>query len=218
VPDLLSPANFDFFARYLLAGFILMSVRSWFISTQRPKPAETLFDAVILSLINQLVFLLIAYLLIAPATQFLPPRISSFLMGATGGRAAFFFEVLLLPALLGAMFGSALARDWHVALLRRFAMPNVHPTQRAYDYAFSEQPGPSFLIVTYKDGTQVFGYFGDRSLAATDDRRSDIYLERLYSVDDGGRWSETPTPRSALLMLDDIRSIEFIAVGDTGSG
>ncbi len=210
---LLTPANFEFFARYLLAGFILMSVRSWFVAAQRPKPTEVLFDAIILSLINQLVFLLLS-----PAGVWLPAPVASLLQMVTDQRAAFFFEILALPALLGALFGSALARNWNIAFLRRFAMPNIHPTQRAYDFAFAQRAGPGFVIVTYRDGTEVFGYFGARSLAATDDQRSDIYLERLYSVDAQGQWTEAIPPRSALLVLEDIRSIEFISEGDQNNG
>lgn len=211
--NLLTPANFEFFARYLLAGFILMSVRSWFVAAARPKPGEVFFDAVILSLINQL-----AFLLISPALGLLPTRLTAFLETITDGKAEFFFEVLLLPAMLGSAFGSALARDWNLAFVRRFAMPNIHPTQRAYDFAFAQRAGPGFVIVTYKDGTEVFGFFGTQSLAATDDQRSDIYLERLYSVGDDGQWTEATPPRSALLMLDDIRSIEFLAAGDQQNG
>jgi hypothetical protein len=211
VTDFISPANFDFFARYLLAGAILMSVRASFVTAQRPRPAEILFDAVFLSLLNQLVF----QLLIALALWSFPGLARH---SGSSGRAAFFLEVLALPVLLGAVWGNALARNWKVASLPRLLMPNVHPTERAYDYAFARRTGPRFLIVTYKDGARIFGYFGARSLAATDERRSDIYLERLYSVDDRGQWSEAEPPRSALLMLDDIRSIEFIPEGGPRDG
>jgi hypothetical protein len=129
-----------------------------------------------------------------------------------GARTLFFAEVVILPSALGALWGVAIARNWGQASLRRVISPNLHPVERAYDYAFTRQPGASFVIVTYKDGTQIFGYFGRGSLAATDERRSDIYLERLYTVEDGN-WVETATPRSALLMIDDIRSIEFIPEG-----
>ncbi len=193
VADLLSPANFDFFARYLLAGFILMSVRSSFVSAQRPRPAEVLFDAIILSLINQLIYLLIISLLLWA----LPGAIT--LVG-TPSRFGFFAEVVALPTILGAVWGNALAREWKIASFRRLLMPNVHPTERAYDFAFARRPGPGFVIVGYTDGTQVFGYFGNASLAATDERRSDIYLERLYSVSEDGQWTEAIGRRRSRLV------------------
>lgn len=105
---------------------------------------------------------------------------------------------------------------WGVALakippLSRIVSPNFHPTERAYDYAFTVGRGPSFVIVTYRDGTQVYGYFGPRSLAGSDEARSDIFLERLYTLSEDGQWIEASPPRSAILMLADLRSIEFIA-------
>ena len=60
--DLFSPSNFDFFARFFLAGFILFSVRCRYVLGERPKPTEIVFEAIVLSLINQLVFLLLASL------------------------------------------------------------------------------------------------------------------------------------------------------------
>jgi len=41
--EFITPENVGFFARYLLAGFSLLSVRSRFVSAQRPQAAEVLF-------------------------------------------------------------------------------------------------------------------------------------------------------------------------------
>ena len=59
--DLIDPANFEFFARYFLAGFILASVRSRYVLGERPKAAEFIFESVILSLLNQMCFLVLVY-------------------------------------------------------------------------------------------------------------------------------------------------------------
>jgi Family of unknown function (DUF6338) len=47
---------------------------------------------------------------------------------------------------------------------------------------FSRRTEPGHRHVAFRDGAQVHGYFGNRSLAASDPRRSDIFLERLYTV------------------------------------
>lgn len=208
---LFTPENFEFFARYVLAGFILMTVRGAFLSGKRPKPTEVVLDSIFLSLINQLLFLVLV-----SAAEWTSAKAGQ-MPSPSGARALFFAEVVVLPSLLGLLWGVALARSWGQATFRRLLAPNLRPEERAYDYAFLRQAGPSFVIVTFKDGTQVFGYFGRRSLAATDERRSDMYLERLYSVRDGG-WIETETPRLALLMIDDVRSIEFIPEGGLNLG
>jgi len=207
--DLLSPSNFDFFARYFLAGFILFSVRSRYVLGEKPRSTDIMFESVVLSLINQLVFLIIA-----PTVGFLlgtvPGWLSDAIVWLSGGRSSFFLEVLVLPAVLGVVFGFYLRSGWNSAVLRRLAMPIVHPTRRAYDFAFGDNRSGSFVIVTYADGTTVYGYFGANSLAASDPDRSDIYLERLYDVREDGTWVATSPVKSALLLLRDLRSIEFI--------
>jgi len=205
--DLLSPTNFDFLARFFLSGFILYSVRSRYVLGDRPTATEIVFESVVLSLINQLVFqaAALALSLLCLAGHWCAGALS--LSGL--GRIPFFIEVLVLPALLGIAFGIALRNGWNSALLRRLSMPIVHPTRQAYDFAFGENRTPCFVIVTYADGTAISGYFGTSSLASSASERGDIYLERLYDVRNG-EWTPTEPPKSALLMLRDLRSIEFI--------
>ena len=207
--DFLSPSNFDFFARFFLSGFIIFSVRSRYVLGEKPKATEIVFESVVLSLTNQLVFVVLSpsfgYL-----SQFLPSWLTLLLTTIAGGRVAFFIEILILPAILGILFGLNLRQGWNSAILRRLAMPTVHPTRRAYDFAFGDARQEGFVIVTYSDGTMVYGYFGPASLAASDAGRSDIYLERLYDVHTDGTWIAASPPKSALLMLRDLRSVEFI--------
>ncbi len=207
--DLFSPSNFDFFARFFLAGFILFSVRSRYVLGERPKPTEIVFEAIVLSLINQLVFLLLASLagwILISGFGLQTDRLAS-----VPDRVFLFLEVLILPAILGVVFGTNLKRGWNIAFLRRLSMPVVHPTRRAYDYAFNDRD-PCFLILYFKDGGSVYGYFGLQSLAASDTGRSDLYLETLYDVAEDGQWTESNPTRSALISIDDIRSIEFVPI------
>jgi len=107
------------------------------------------------------------------------------------------------------MFGRALRSGWAQSVLRRMAMPVVDPLPRAYDHVFSTRP-VGYVIVTYKDGTQVFGYYGEKSRAGRDANRSELYLERLYEQEGVEPWREMQPPRAVLLNLTDVRSIEFI--------
>jgi hypothetical protein len=207
--DFLSPSNFDFFARFFLSGFIIFSVRSRYVLGEKPKATEVIFESIIISLLNQLVFLILAPS-VSYLSGFLPVALIQTTSALSGGRTAFFAEILVLPALLGVLFGAVLRRGWNSAILRRLAMPVVHPTRRAYDFAFGDNRQESFVIVTYADGTTVYGFFGANSLAASDGERSDLYLERLYDVREDGTWVATLPAKSALLVLRDLRTIEFI--------
>jgi len=194
----LTPETFEFFAKYLLAGYIVIIVRSRFIVGVRPKPAEVVIEAVIFSLINQLTF---SGLIAVLPDQFL---------AILDKQLILFAEILFLPALFGLLLGWNLSRGWNNAFLGRLSMPVAHPVQRAHDYAFGNNRAPSLVIVTYEDGTVIRGYFGEASLAASDATRSDIYLERLYVEDESGQWKEIQPGRSGLITLNGVRSIEFL--------
>lgn len=196
--DLIDPANFQFFARYLLTGLIIIWVRGNFAVGERPRLSEMAVEAVVLSLVNQLAAQLLIWLAGAIDLPKPPPELS------------FFAEVLVLPAFLGLAFGLSLSKGWSHAVFRRLSMPVQNPIRRAYDFAFTFNETEGFVIVTYEDGTKVHGYYGENSLAANDPDRSDLYLERIYEVGEDGQWYEKTPPRGALLSLSTLRSIEFL--------
>lgn len=208
MPDIFQPDTFEFFARFFLAGFIIASVRARYVIGDKPAHADIIYEAIILSLLNQLIFQAFA-----ASANWVWPTVSGMFaprwLYETVEHFAFQVETLLLPAVLGVLSGRFLRSNWNLPILRRLAMPIVHPTLRAYDYAFGDIPSHRFLIVTYVDGTMIFGYFGPNSLASSAPDRGDIYIERLYDIIEGV-WTPSNPPKSALLMLKDLRSIEFI--------
>ncbi|MEM1386808.1 MAG: DUF6338 family protein [Pseudomonadota bacterium] len=203
--QLVSPDTFEFFARYLLAGFVIISVRAGFIRGERPQPSERFFEAVVLSLVNQAIF----YAISSAWSGLGFPLFGTPSVGLI-------IEAVVLPSALGVIAGWYLMKGWNSALLRRLAMPIEHPIDRAYDFAFERHLDGCFVIITYEDGTRVHGRFGQHSLAANDQNRSDIYLERLYNVDEDLQWSAPHPGRSGLVSLRGLRSIEFLdEVGET---
>ena len=202
---------FEFFARYALAGFIIFMIRNAYAMGERPKIGDVAFDVVLFSLLNQLVWGLSAWTVAgiaeaAWATGYLPGVPASV---APGQKAAFFLEVLALPVLIGTVSDHALRHGWARGLLRVVSLPVVDPIPRAYDHVFSQR-GPCFVILSFRDGRTIHGYYGPDSRAGRDPGRSEIYLERLYEVDKDGQWRETNPPRAALVNLDGLRAIEFI--------
>ena len=193
MPPLFSPDSFEFFARYLFAGYVVIVVRAAFVTGARPKPGELIVEAVILSLIVQLC---VSSLRLFPGY---PATVSQ-------TDPLFFVEVLLVPALLGALFGFNLSRGWNRSILRRLSLPVTHPSHTGYDFAFANGRKPSFVVITFDDGSVVRGWFGEHSLASSDPSRSDIYLERIYSDGEG--------VRSGIVSLAGMRSIEFIEEAD----
>jgi hypothetical protein len=203
--------TFEFFARFLISGFIIFLIRNAYIVGERPKISELLLDLALLSLINQLVFRLLAQAwewfggFVAQVSNagayWKPFNVSD--------ELAFFLEVLVLPVAIGVISGNALAKGWFSGPFRALSIPVVDPLPRAYDHVFAQR-GTAFVIITFRSGEVVYGYYGPNSRAGRDAARSEIYLERLYLVNAEGQWSETIPQRSALISLSDLRSIEFI--------
>jgi Family of unknown function (DUF6338) len=203
MPDIFDPSTFEFFARYLLAGFVFLSVRARFVQGERPAPSESMIEAVILSLINQAIFLLL--------TGWIP---ASLLTQSYPAILRLMAEVILLPAITGTLFGWLINRRFMPDGLRRLFMPFSKPVSHAYEHAFARLEGPSFILVAYLDGREVYGYFGPQSMASSDLAGGGLFIERLYSVGTGGEWTEVVPERSAWVTLTGARSIEFFEQGE----
>lgn len=212
MPDIpLDQATFDFFARYILSGFLIFLIRNAYVVGERPKIADVALDIVLFGLINQLVWQLLSSVLdllgaAALAVSTTPEAILAF---APGPRLLFFAEVLALPILIGVLSGRALRKGWTEGLYRLLSIPLTDPIPRAFDHVFLTR-GAGFVIVTFKDGTQLPGYYGKSSRVGRDPQRSEIYLQRLYRIGADGTWEELVPPRSILVNISDVRSIEFL--------
>lgn len=206
--QLLSPDTFEFFARYLLAGYVVILVRSRFVAGLQPRAAELVFEAIILSLWVQVFSIALAgSAQFLGLTAWLDTQIED---GWRSGRLVLLLEILLLPVALGMLFGWSLTAGWKNALFRRLSVPIIHPVRTGYDFWFGAEPKPSVLILTFEDGTVISGYFGQNSLAASDPARRDIYLEYLYTQTEDGEWGEPKVKRSAIISLESVRSIEIL--------
>lgn len=195
--QLLAPETFEFFARYLLAGYVFLTLRSWWIAAERPRLNEQIAEAVILSLINQAILLVTFGWL---SDDWHENNASFSLLG----------QYVIQPAVLGILVGWLAARDWLPSGLRRLFMPGVRPVTDAYEFALQSAPEDGFIIVSYEDGREVHGYFGADSLASEDRLLGGLLIERLYVVGEDRVWIEADPPRSVWLSLKGARSIEFL--------
>jgi hypothetical protein len=197
---LLSPDTFEFLARYFVAGWVFLSVRSWWIRGERPKPNEVLFEAITLSLLNQLLSLITVPLLISRVM-------------AIGGSPALIVEILIQPALAALVAGYFAQLGWIPEGLRLLLMPALQPVSSALGFAVDQIDGPSFIIVTYEDGRQVYGYFGENSFARSEGVGA-MFIETLYHLDEEEAWIAAEPRRSGWVTLNGVQTIEFISGKD----
>ena len=148
--SLLTPETFEFFARFLLAGFVTMSARARFVTGERPKLSETVAEAVILSLVNQFLFRTIFFWLPAAIDG---PRETEFLLLA---------EVLILPGALGLFAGWLVSRNWMPDGARRLILPVTRPVPQAFDHAFAQAfELPVIHTVATPEGHEGGAWTGD---------------------------------------------------------
>jgi hypothetical protein len=202
---------FEFFARFVLSGFVIFLVRNAYVVGERPKFSEFALDIGLYSLVNQLIWRLMGWLLslIFAALTKMSTAPESLPRLVPGEDLQFYLEVLVLPICIGIVTGKAMRDGWLTGPFKALSIPIVDPVPRAYDHVFSQRD-VGFVIVTFRDGQRVYGYYGNASRAGRDPARSEIYLERLYSIDETGQWIEMKPSRSVLVNLSDLRAIEFL--------
>lgn len=207
--QLLTPETHEVFANYLLAGYVVIFVRSAFVSGLRPKPADLLNEAVIFYLAIQFILLAIETTYFGALSAYFEAQTPKAL-DAPSPLFAIAFQVLIILIALGFIMGRFLKSDWRNGILQRLSLPVIYPGIRAHDFAFGSERTPGLVEITFEVGTKVAGWFGEKSLASTDDPRSDLYLERAYAIDHAGDWKEPKTPRAILISLSNVRSVEFL--------
>lgn len=109
---------------------------------------------------------------------------------------------------------AGLALLW--AWLRRTVLPRRlgfdRPEPRGWDYFVRRNP--TFLVLfTLKGGKRMGGLFAGSSFAATYPQEPEIYVERVYQVDDDGAFiAEVPNTLGAVVRQSEWELIEFFEV------
>ena len=83
----------------------------------------------------------------------------------------------------------------------------------AWDYRFMEET-PAWLIVTLKDGSRIFGFYGDHSFAGDEAEERDLFIEAVFTPQDAGPWQPVPDTAGILIRASEIATVEFRRVDD----
>ena len=112
---------------------------------------------------------------------------------------------------LGLISAEFRQKRWIARFLQRFGARTIDPTPTAWDWHFSRAKR-YWTVVTLRDGSQIFGLFGENSFAGDDPDNHDLYLERVYrSVGEGdyAEWAPVEDTAGILIAADQISVIEF---------
>lgn len=130
------------------------------------------------------------------------------------GETAFYW--LLLAVLV---MGSSLITGCCIALLKKYNLSrkimdsvNVnmkHTVPTAWEYKFSELEEGRYLTVCLDDGSKIQGAYFNKSLASTDLDNMDIYLQRVYRMNDNGQWEPESSDDGIWISAKAIKWITF---------
>ena len=115
--------------------------------------------------------------------------------------------IVLGPAAFGSLLGINASKGWSRWILARIGVHLVHEVPTAWDKTFAGLTA-CWVLVTLKDGSKVAGWCGTGSFASSDPKERDLYIERMYGLDEHDAWQEIPA-RGVLIPGGEIRCIEL---------
>ncbi len=200
--DLNSPEIFQTVLTLVVPGLIILFMRGQFLTGRGGRHADALLSYITFS----------AVYLMATLPLF---RWAAAREGALPNLA---LAVLVFggPAAFGVALGVNARKNYARRLLRWLGLNPVHPVPAAWDWKFGDTPG-SYVIVTLTDGKCIYGYCGEASFASSDPAERDVYIEKVYELDEDNVWQD-PGPRSMLIKAAEIRFVEFIPPETEGEG
>lgn len=177
-------------------GFIFTSTLSNFFPQREKKSKElTLLSLLIASAAN--------YTLLSPLIYYLMSDSPT----AWIYFPSWIFIIFCTPIIFALITAKILQKNVISNLAKLLNLPfrSHHPT--GWDHKFA-QLKYCYLLISLKDGTQVAGYFGDKSLASSIPEHKDIYLEETYVLFNNV-WMPVPDSYGLWVSGEHIVSVEF---------
>ncbi len=88
----------------------------------------------------------------------------------------------------------------------------IHPTPKAWDYLFSLGE-PFWVLIHLKNGDLIGGLYGENSFASSFPNEQDLYLEKVWGVNENGEFIKEMEQTGGLLIKEqEIKFIEFFRI------
>lgn len=185
---------------FLVPGFILQWTLSAFVSQKKEDAQLLLLRFITLSCANYGLWSGVIFYLF---------RTDALKNHAIASAIIFFTIVFLSPLLIGLALGKSSQNDTVRNLLIRVGFRPLHAVPNSWDYKFSHVREAAWVIVVLTDGTQVAGFWGEKSFASSEPDERDLYIEELWTIEEDGTWEKMERSEGILLMREQIRYIEF---------
>ncbi len=186
-------------AAFLVPGFIWSAVLSMLVPRRSTAEQHRLLEFLTLSCINYGLWSWLLFLLFHDGFISRHPYWSSLLL---------FVIVFASPIGLGLTSGFLRQRTNVALFLGRFGINTIHPIPTAWDYHFTKGV-PYWVIVTLRNDSRVYGYFGGQSFAGDDPNERDMYIEAVFMLAPTGDWAPVEDSAGILIKAEQIAAIEF---------
>ena len=195
MPDLTSFENLYLILGFLVPGLVVLFVRSQFVTGRRPAHEAALLSYLTISVIY--------YALALPFVDF----VLSIQEPSYFKVLAWFTLIFVGPTALGLLLGINIQKDVLRGCLQWCGLNPVHVMPTAWDWKFGGMT-TQWVLVTLKDGTRFAGFCGPESFMSSDPSERDIYIQRIYDIDEQDKWSSRGE-KGVLIVAGEIQTIEF---------
>jgi hypothetical protein len=115
----------------------------------------------------------------------------------------------LVPCLIGLSIVWFDQSEWFYKACEKAGFRLAHHIPAAWDYAFSQLRRGTFVWVRLNNGTEYAGKMGKFSFASSSTAERDLYLEEVWTIEDGRPWTLKEPKRGVLLCGKDIQRVEI---------
>ena len=180
---------------FLVPGVIILFVRAQLLTGRLPSGSDGVLAYFTVSVVY--------HALTLPALSWLFEK-SGPLASHTG---LWFVLTVVFPALFGGLLGLNAKFSWTRRSLGWVGLNTLHVLPTAWDWRFVDTPA-FWVIIKLKNGTKFAGYCGSGSFMSSDPKERDIYIERIYDIDEDEKWIDRGQ-NGLLISHGEISTIEF---------
>ncbi len=181
------------FIALILPGFIIIKMIKLKVPHKDFLLKDMLFEALSYSLLNLVLIAWLPYLLIYNEYH-------SFYV-----FMSFIVSFIIFPIFLAFMYIKIISSEYFMSNF------NIQvPT--AWDWYFSKRPNCT-LLIKLKNGSEVIGYFGEKSYATSYPNEGSIYLEKVY-IRNSDKLEIVENSDGIIIKQDAFDTIEFYKIGE----
>lgn len=187
---------------FLIPGFIINEIMDSIMPPKKYKEIKYFFSCVVYSIVNLALW---CWLYIFIFQRFNNSQVNYFLVLICGN--------ILTACFTGFIIGSIKNSNFLQKILSFFKVRMNHPIPNAWDYFFHNTE-ECFVIVRLKSGNLIAGSFFANSFASSDSEGRDLYLEKIYDIDNENKWNDIPRNLGIYIGKNEVETIEFYTKED----